>query len=317
MLTAVLQAAMGSDNCKILSMQALNVSNIQNNDTLNSAKYARMGLVQENSDTGAVNEENFKLLTGGDAITIKGMYQKAEEVDTPLKLTFFNNDQPIFRSQFALYRRIKNLPLRMQFLDPKGDTERKDELRMQGKGHYIADRDPLLKDKLLDKCIPAVLRWLVQGAVLYYTMDGEMVFPATIEEYTTRKHTKELFEDFCKDSLVYSAASPGEQHKNSLVFDEVFEVYCQFHNLKDMEDMNKNSLSQLFRKITEYDEFRGVVKKNPLYNYPSREGLKNLIGYTNITWKQGIPKLAREVNKLRRECYKNDTRPLLVEIEEA
>ena len=326
LLSLVLQEALGPQNCALLNMKAFNVSGIQNNDSLFQARFARVVLVQENSDSRTMNEETFKQITGGDPVSFAAKYKKGETVDTPMKLTFFSNNMPNFTSEYAIQRRVKNLPLRMQFLEPDGDQERRDELCGQNHSNWIADRDVGLRNRLWNTCIPAVLRWLIQGAVLYYKNQGKIKEPKTIRDSSIqeRKDLIDLFQDFFKCFLdqppfdfepPHSEAPRGKnRHEDSLSCQEIIEVCCIYHdvNLPDIDDKRKNSVTQILKKVLvedKADKYKNVEKVSPLTKYPTRDGPKDLNGYKNITWsrKDTTGKLARIVNQVR-ASYKNDNR---------
>ena len=310
-------------------MQAMNINTTQNNDSLFDAMHSRICMIQENSDNGSINEENFRRLTGGESILFKSMYRKGVTYDTPMKLTFFNNDQPIFTSQYANQRRVMNLPLRVQFLDPESDQARIEELHLQGKANYIAERDVGLKERLLDTCIPAVLRRLVQGAVKYYQSPKKIREPPTVIESTAqeRKDQKGLFEEFVRQNLVqaYDPESDSRSNlNNKLSFNEILDVFCIFHNLRlsDIKEKLKSELAQMAKKILTEEKSEGFrnVQKTTIYGYPTRTGRRRsdgkpnvICGYANVTWQTGISKLSGVVNHLRKYDYKDDPRQLMAE----
>ena len=89
-----------------------------NNDTLFHCRNVRSIIVSENSDKRTISEELFKKLVGGDVLDVSAKFKEAVTCRFPGKLTFFQNDSPVWSSADAtpIRRRIWNMPMRAQHL---------------------------------------------------------------------------------------------------------------------------------------------------------------------------------------------------------
>jgi putative DNA primase/helicase len=101
----------------------------------------------------ALAETLVKQLTGGDRIRTRRMREDFWEFAPTHKLWFAANHKPVVRgTDHAIWRRIKLIPFRVQFVDDPQDekTQRK--------------KDPLLLDRLRME-LPGILAWAVRGCL--------------------------------------------------------------------------------------------------------------------------------------------------------
>ena len=117
------------------SMEAFLQDGCGNNDDLVD--------VMENTDSRRVNEKLFKSITGGDQLQVSAKYKVGQKIEPQMKLTFFNNDCPLWSAQcYALNRRCWNLPMRAQFLDYKTDEKQIQVLKSEGRENWIFPINP-------------------------------------------------------------------------------------------------------------------------------------------------------------------------------
>ena len=99
-------------------------------------------------------ESLVKMLTGGDTVSARKLYQEAFEFRPTFKLFLAANDTPRIRdSDAALWRRIRRIPFEQSL--------------------PLEKRDPQVKARLTDTALsgPAILKWLVEGC-LAWQRDG-------------------------------------------------------------------------------------------------------------------------------------------------
>jgi putative DNA primase/helicase len=107
-------------------------------------------------------ENRVKLLTGGDLITARYMRENSFDFRPRFKLTFLGNHAPsISNLDTAIQRRFLVLPF----------------------AHKPAEPD-LHLDETLAQEAPGILRWMLQGAVDWYTHG--LIVPKAVSEATTR-----------------------------------------------------------------------------------------------------------------------------------
>lgn len=161
----------------------------------------------------AWNETVIKDLTGGDTITARFMRQDFFEYDPQFTLVIYGNHQPSVRNvDAAMRRRILLIPFDVEI--------------------PAAERDPELPAKLEDEW-PAILRWMIDGAVEWYRqglnppqsvidasdeyLDSEDLLGEFLAECTTEDPDAFLlnrdmyarFRDWCQDRGLHS---PWSQH---------------------------------------------------------------------------------------------------------
>lgn len=129
-----------------------------------------------------------KMLTGGDTVTARHLYQEAFEFTPTFKLTLAANHAPQVRDDDeAIWRRILRIPFNN--VVPKDD------------------RDPNVKKTLKDPKVsgPAILAWAVRGC-LEWQREGLGV-PATVER-ATEEYREEMdpLRDFIADYCLLGAS---------------------------------------------------------------------------------------------------------------
>jgi putative DNA primase/helicase len=130
-----------------------------------------------------------KLVTGGDTITVRELYQKAFEFRPQFTLWLAANDEPRIRDDDgAIWRRILQIPFTVSIPEE--------------------DRDPNVKATLRDPAVagPAVLAWAVEGCLEWQRIG--LAPPKSIIEATKAYRDRmdpiaEFFEDRCEIGGLY------------------------------------------------------------------------------------------------------------------
>lgn len=123
----------------------------------------RMVVASETEAGHKWRENRVKLLTGGDPITARFMRQDSFVFKPAFKLTFLGNHAPaITNLDSAIKRRFIVVPFVNKPAEP----------------------DIHLEEALQDEW-PAILRWMIQGAVDWYSR-GQLVIPASVDKATSQ-----------------------------------------------------------------------------------------------------------------------------------
>jgi hypothetical protein len=247
----------------------------------------------ENTDNRKINEKLFKELTGEDQVQVEKKYVTGRKFEPTLKITFFNNDCPLWASQgaFAIHRRCWNLPMRVQFLDPGADEEEREKVLEIGENACIFNKDSNLKNYLREQ-VQAYLLWCVQGAGKYYQADRNITAPEFILKATKsqQKDVKQLFEEFVVEFIGFSSQPhrPFKQNDISLSSEEILGVFSEKENIRDMDEKTRDSLHQTLKRIlTASPHLFQNVEQKTLKKYPTRNGPKDKQGYVHVKWKAG------------------------------
>ena len=122
----------------------------------------RMVVASETEAGHKWRENRVKQLTGGDKITARYMRENSFDYYPQFKLTFLGNHAPAIASlDSAIKRRFLVVPFT----------------------HKPEEPDPHLDEKLAQE-MPGILRWMINGAVDWYTHG--LILPKAVTEATTR-----------------------------------------------------------------------------------------------------------------------------------
>ena len=315
----------GTELYTSMSMNALRQEEGGNNDALYRARFHRMVGISEMNNDRHVNEQVFKMITGGDPLDVKAKYKEEESVIFICKMTCFVNDMPLFSQQenFTLRRRIWNIPLRAQFLtEAERNSSLAKSLKDQDREHWIFPADPSLNQRL-HFMVPGYIRWVVEGAKKYcMTKDQEISLPPTllVASENDEKPMTELFEVFLTDNIIPlgNGDIPLSNYENQISTDEMIDVFLLQEKIIDLSDKDKMNLQRktkevLIESVATSPQFAKV--KHARFNYPIKKGsntnTRKKMGYSGITWRPG--QVAPFVNMIR-ETYINDKRsPILDE----
>jgi putative DNA primase/helicase len=123
---------------------------------------ARMVVAMETTEGRRLNESLIKALTGGDKIRARFMREDSFEFKPELKLFMGTNCRPNIRdSSVGMWRRVRLIPLNVEFSGER--------------------RDPRLQEKLIKES-EGILAWAVKGA--QRAANGEPNLPKRVEDAT-------------------------------------------------------------------------------------------------------------------------------------
>ena len=250
-------------------------------------------------------------IVGGDSISVQAKYKTGTTQKYLSKLVFLMNDTPTFANAdaFAIDRRIWNIPMRAQRLG-LDNAKQRDDLSVQGKSHYIFEKDPGFLENLIQHHIPAYQKWCVEGATNYFKKNMSLYIPLTVET-TSPINVDGLidaFTTFVKESFV-SADS-----KARISCAEIKEVFLIKEGHNDADSKVDNALNKLLKSlltdprnssgIRAFDRCQSI--RGPMPTRKPGEVYTKQMGYSGIAWAPGP--LASIVNGLMKK-YNKDTRP--------
>ena len=307
----------GEEICNSIDMSRFAQGTAANNDPLFNCRNVRSIIVSENSDKRNISEEMFKKLVGGDPIDVSAKYKNAVTCRFPGKLTFFQNDSPIWSSTDStpIRRRIWNLPMRAQHLR-KVDVLLRRKLEKEGNGRFIIDIDETrnIEQELQELHVQAYMKWCVEGAVAHYASGVGKAVPPTVQA-TTDQESRDKAAEFYAFVHEHIIRVPGG-FISSAEIKEVFLIDGNF-DTSTINDSTESDLYGILRKILDPSQdfknsngadakYRGVTKDRKYYpgrDYPGRGAGCQMGGYLGIGWKAGP--IAGTVNALRKEYVKH------------
>lgn len=172
---------------------------------------ARLVTSVETRDGSRLAAGLVKLLTGGDSVPARRLYERTFEFVPTFKLLLASNYRPrADASDDGLWRRLRELPF------PTARPRRE-------------DRDDSVKAAIIDpaQAGPAILAWAVEG-VGHWLRDGLGEPPAVMQATTAYRRSQEPLADFVADCCVLGA---GYSVPVQRLRDE-YEAWCKAHGVK-------------------------------------------------------------------------------------
>ena len=169
-------------------------------------KDIRLVTAQETSQNRGWDEAKIKNLTGGD--TLSGRFMRQDFFDFPPthKLTFAGNYKPSLRNvDEAMRRRFLLVPFTVTI--PK------------------KERDRQLATEKLKKEWPAILRWMIDGAVAWH-QNGLIVPNVVIDTTTEYLGDQDVFSEWLEDRIIIG----GEYETSSSALFGSWKQWCEQHN---------------------------------------------------------------------------------------
>ncbi len=168
---------------------------------LASLQGRRLVVVSETSETGRLNEEQVKMLTGGDRITARRMRQDFYSFDPTHIIVLQTNHKPrVTGTDTGIWRRVKLVPFNVTIPPERRDAD--------------------LLAKLLDESA-GILAWMVRGWQMYQRQgftEPDAVKMATAAYRSDSDHVGSFLEDRCE-------VRPGLQVQSSLLYG-VYKGWC-------------------------------------------------------------------------------------------
>lgn len=209
-LMKALMDILGSTLCRTIPIESLNKPRGTNNDSLKGAKDTRLVLISESNGRAKIDVGTYNAVVCGEETTTKGMYEKEINFIPVMKLMFFLNDLPEWKTSdgrppFHILRRNAYLRLKKMYLDPGRESDQKmiEELRSAGKEHLIGQKDVSYYENHVEGHKEAFLNFFVQGAVAYYTAGKRIPIPKSMQLQAKAEMfgTAEAVEEFVSDWL--------------------------------------------------------------------------------------------------------------------
>ena len=174
----------------------------------------RMALAAEVNERDRFDEQRIKELTGGDTLSARYLYGDFFDFTPSHTLWLMANDKPAIDSGGkAFTRRLRLIPFTTEIPED--------------------ERDETLQDRLLRDHGPAVLAWMVQGAIDYAT-HGLGPAPASVveatEDYAADFDTVGMF----LDEECYTGDSYSEQTTRVSTLRSRYEAWCQANGVSSL-----------------------------------------------------------------------------------
>jgi P4 family phage/plasmid primase-like protien len=155
---------------------------------------ARVALCQELPENGKLAESRIKLMTGGDILKARGLYQNYQQFRVTANLLLFGNHKPFVSGADAVWDRLKLFPCEF-----RPTTE-----------------DPHFADKLM-KELPGILNWALEGLSKYLT-EGQILPARIVEELKDYRAVEDSLGAFIDENFELHSA-------NRIEVSEVYKMY--------------------------------------------------------------------------------------------
>ena len=166
---------------------------------------ARTVITSEVDAGRRLDEALIKMLTGGDRVAARFLFQEIFEFHPQFKVFIFGNHRPqILGTDHAIWRRIDLIPFEVQIPDDKQDKE--------------------LKTKLRDE-LPGILAWTVRGC-LEWQQVGLCQPPKVVQATADYKESQDVLEQFLREC---TEVGRGAETQASVLHSE-FTSWCQTNN---------------------------------------------------------------------------------------
>jgi putative DNA primase/helicase len=211
---------------------------------------ARMVVTSETPENRRLDEQQVKLITGGDEIAARHMYKENFRYRPKFKIWMATNYLPeIQGTDDGIWRRLRLIPFKQSFTD---DT--------------VPPRDPKLRE-VLAKELPGILAWAVQGA-LDWQRDGlappDSVVLATKHYRQSEDIVAEFIEERCRRDDTARAR-----------FADLYDAFAEYCLGSGDRPMSKKALG---RRL----DLMGFESVSGARNAKFREGL-HLLSVTHVT----------------------------------
>lgn len=139
-------------------------------------------MIAQETDMGCVlNEATIKMLTGGDAVTGRGMYENFSSFLPTHKLMLCTNHKPrVLGRDYAIWRRLKLIPFTVRFEGDQADKAMPEKLKAEDQG---------------------ILAWMVRGCLDWLRgglQEPECVQIATTEYAEEQDAVGQFIKEYCR-----------------------------------------------------------------------------------------------------------------------
>lgn len=222
---------------------------------------ARFAITEELPEGRQLNTKRLKDIAGTPIITARKMRQ--DFVSWPATHTLFvttNHAAVVVETDHGTWRRLVLVTFPWRFRKPGKKLKSKRDRRA----------DPGLRDRLGNRPHPAVLAWIVRGAVAWYANDMSMVKnPKTVERDTRQwRHDSDPVMQFADEHL--------ELDEGSAIW--VQDMLREFNDWQESQGTQKWSARTIASRFEGHESLPGVTKKVVRFGriVPSRPTLNGL-----------------------------------------
>jgi putative DNA primase/helicase len=204
----------------------------------------RIAITEELPDNHHLNTKRLKDIAGTPVITARRMRQDFVSFPATHSLFISTNPLPIVsETDHGTWRRLMLVTFPYRFRKPGKKL----------RGNFDKRGDPGLRDRLGDSPSPAILTWLVQGAVAWYANDMSIPDAPTEVRRDTRKwrHDADPVMQFTDERL--------ELAKGSVIW--VMDMLREFNEWQDSQGTQKWSSRTISSRFEGHESLPGVTKK--------------------------------------------------------
>ena len=224
----------------------------------------RFAAMQEPDEGVRINTGVMKSLTGGDAIMVRGLYEKPKEIKPQFKLVLFCNDLPKLPPEDGgTWRRTRVVNFGSRFVDnpdPEDPHEFQIDRDLDGK------KFPLWKEGFM---------WILLQYYKRYKKEG-LKEPQEILTYTNKyKEDQDRFQEFINDTLVQTR----DYENDRLLLGETFALYKSWmkENYNDGKSLIKSKFKAAMNRKLRDDYDNPCRLKQP-------KGKPKVTGYAASGW---------------------------------
>lgn len=193
---------------------------------------ARMVTSSEPNEGVRLNEGLIKQITGGDAVTARKLFENEFEFRPEFKLWLAANHKPIVRgTDTGIWRRLHVIPFNVRIPPEKADKGLEGKLRME---------------------YPAILKWAVEGCILWQT-EGLQMPKAVLDMVKEYRREMDVISAFVEEKC---EEREGAYEKSSALY----AAYCEWCGTNTEYKMSNTKFSVELSK-----RFEKCVRKDGKY----------------------------------------------------
>lgn len=205
------------------------------NSDIARLKSSRFVTTEEPSEGVRLNEGLVKQLTGGGKVTCRFLFGDEFEYEPEFKIWIATNHKPVIRgTDVGIWRRIRLIPFEVNIPKEKVDKNLKYKLREE---------------------MPQILRWAVEGCMLYAKEGLEM--PSCVQQATDEyKNEMDLLQSFADACIVVDYSVPKGVPAN-----ELYSAYVRWAERNNEYVMtSRKFFTEMSKKLPDKKrEARGIV----------------------------------------------------------
>lgn len=198
----------------------------------------------EGDEGDILSEKLIKLITGGDTITARNLYESESEISVGGKIWFATNHKPTIKgTDYAIWRRVWLIPFNVTI--------------------PIEIRDSKIPEKLHAE-VAGIFNWMIEGLQNYYDNSSRLTKPTQVQAATEKYRTEsDLVGEFINDCYIIDLDNLTWSVKKTDLRDR-FEQWCEE---TDEQELSKKAFTQKlqergFQQIKGRREWAGLRLKD-------------------------------------------------------